>query len=131
MPLNVHNLEGDLHMRDVSQNTPAMTLTDFRTAALISILLVLPFAVLESLNQGITMQNARGASVLVSVLWLLPTVFIVLLMPVVRNLRRGHSVFASPVNLLLRVALLAVVAMFWGRLLIDQMPCFLGVPNCD
>lgn len=22
-------------------------------------------------------------------------------------------------------------ALFWGALLIDQFPCFLGAPNCD
>lgn len=118
-------------MRHVPANAAAMTLTDFRSAALISILLVLPFAVLESLNQGITKQNVTGAMVLFSVLWLLPTVFIVVLMPMVRNLRAGQSLLANPLNFVLRVSLLAAVAMFWGRLLIDQMPCFLGVPNCD
>jgi hypothetical protein len=38
---------------------------------------------------------------------------------------------ANPINLLLRVAFLALIAWMWGGILIDQMPCFLGVPNCD
>lgn len=24
-----------------------------------------------------------------------------------------------------------VIAVFWSGLVLDQMPCFLGVPNCD
>ena len=118
-------------MRDVPRNAAAMMLTDFRLAALISIILVLPFAILESLNQTINRQTAASAMVLFSVLWLLPTIFLVLLIPMVRNVRAGQSLLANPLNLLLRVILLAAIAMFWSTLLIDQMPCFMGVPNCD
>jgi hypothetical protein len=32
---------------------------------------------------------------------------------------------------LLRVVFLAFIARMWIGILIDQMPCFLGVPNCD
>jgi hypothetical protein len=31
----------------------------------------------------------------------------------------------------LRVGLVGLFAWLWVGLLIDQMPCFLGVPNCD
>ena len=128
-----HSQKGDLRMRDVLQNeAPMKTITpDFRSAALISIILVLPFAILESLNQTITKQNASGLIVLFGLLWFLPMTLVVILMPMVRNLRAGHSLMANPINLLLRVALLALIAMMWGGLLIDQMPCFMGVPNCD
>ena len=120
-------------MRDVLQNEdPMRTSTgDLTSAALISSILILPFALLESLNNTITRQNAPGLIVLFGLLWLLPVAFIFILMPVVRNLRAGHGLMADPVNLLLRVALLALVALMWAGLLIDQMPCFMGVPNCD
>ena len=120
-------------MRDVLQNEgPIRTITaDLRRAALLSFLLVLPFAILESLNQTITRQNALGLIVLLGLLWLLPMAFIVILVPLVRSLRAGNSFMANPINLLFRVALLTLIAMMWGRLLIDQMPCFMGVPNCD
>jgi len=26
---------------------------------------------------------------------------------------------------------LLAIGIFWGGLVADQMPCFLGVPNCD
>lgn len=120
-------------MRDVLQNeNPMRAITaDLRSAALTSFILVLPFAILESLNQTITGQNAPGLIVLFGLLWLLPIAFVVILMPMVRNLRAGHGLTANPVNLLLRAALLALIAMMWGGLLIDQIPCFMGAPNCD
>jgi hypothetical protein len=59
-------------------------------------------------------------------------IFIALLMPIVRNLRQaGNSLMANPVGLLLRIVFLLLIAWMWASLLIDQMPCFLGVPNCD
>ena len=107
------------------------TITNLGSAAFISFILVLPFAILESLNQTITRQNAPGLILLFGLLWLLPMAFIVTLMPIVRTVRAGNGILASPMNLLFRVAFLALVASMWGGLLLDQLPCFLGVPNCD
>jgi uncharacterized membrane protein len=120
-------------MRDVLRNeAPMKTIaTDLGTAAIISFALVLPFAVLESLNNTITGRNAPGLLVLFGLLWLLPTAFILVLAPVVRSVRAGNSVTANPVNLLVKVTFLALVAAMWGALMIDQAPCFIGVPNCD
>jgi hypothetical protein len=102
-----------------------------KSAALISFLLVLPLAILEFLNHTITRHNAPGLIVLFGLLWLLPTAFIVLLVPIMRTVRAGNSVMSNPINLLLRVAFLALIAMMWGGIVIDQIPCFIGVPNCD
>jgi hypothetical protein len=105
--------------------------TDLRSAAIISFILVLPFAILESLNNTITKQNAPGLILLFGTLWLLPTAFIVIIMPIVRTVRAGNSLLANPITLLFRVAFLALIATIWGWGFIDQLPCFLGVPNCD
>lgn len=105
--------------------------TNLKSSALISLILVLPFAVLESLNSTITRQNAIGLIVLFGLLWLLPTAFIVIFVPIVREVRAGQTVTANPINLVLRVAFLAGIAMLWAGILIDQMPCFMGIPNCD
>jgi hypothetical protein len=105
--------------------------TNLGAAALISLILVLPFAILESLNNTITGRNAPDLIVLFGLLWLLPAAFIVILMPIVRTVRAGGSVVAHPLNLLSRVAFLALIAVTWGSLLIDQSPCLMGVPNCD
>ena len=120
-------------MRSVLQNEdPTKNIaTNPKSAALISFILVLPFALLESLNSTITKQNAPGLIVLFGLLWLLPVAFIVILVPIVRTVRAGNSLMANPINLLLRVTFLALIAWFWGSLFIDQLPCFMGVPNCD
>ena len=120
-------------MRSALQNPGPMKglAINLRPAALISLLLVLPFAALEALNNTITRQSAPGLVVLFGLLWLLPTAFILTLVPLVRTVRDGSDVRANPVGLLLRVAFLAALALVWGGILTDQMPCLVGVPNCD
>lgn len=121
-------------MRNVLPNDdPARNINiDLKLAALLSLILVLPFALLESLNNTINRQNAPDLLLLFGLLWLLPTAFIVILVPLVRKVRAGHSrAAANPINLVSRVALLALIAMLWGSLLFDQIPCFMGVSNCD
>jgi hypothetical protein len=120
-------------MRSVLQNPdPTRSLAvNLKSAALISLILVLPFAILEALNNTMTGRNAPGLFVLYGLLWLLPTAFILILVPVVRAARDGNRVTAHPAGLWLRVAVLALIALAWGGILIDQMPCLTGVPNCD
>ncbi|HEX7174926.1 MAG TPA: hypothetical protein VF240_06565 [Pyrinomonadaceae bacterium] len=120
-------------MRSVAHNeepTKSISINP-KSAALISFVLVLPFAILESLNNTINRQNVPALIVLFGLLWLLPMAFILILAPIVRSARAGNGVMANPFNLLFRVAMLALVAMMWGVLLIDQLPCFMGAPNCD
>ena len=103
---------------------------NFRSPALISLILVIPFMIMEVLNRR--NFNEGFPIPLFVIMWVLPIIFIVTLMPIVRNLRRaGNSLIASPVNLLIRVVILVFIVWMWMGLLIDQMPCFLGVPNCD
>lgn len=115
-------------------------LTNLSSAAIISFLLALPFMILEFMFKvvnrlgALSLRNVLDLTVVFGLLWLLPVVFIVILMSIVRNVRAGNSTMANPANLLFllsRVAILALIAMFWGGFLIDQLPCFLGVPNCD
>ena len=104
-------------------------LTNFRSPALISFLLVAPFMILEVIStQNI---NAIFNVPLFGIMWLLSMIFILTLMPIVRNVQAGNSLISSPISLVLRTLLLALIAWMWMSLLIDQMPCFLGVPNCD
>ncbi|HVF40372.1 MAG TPA: hypothetical protein VM939_10760 [Gemmatimonadaceae bacterium] len=62
-------------------------------------------------------------------LWLLGLTFVALLMSLVR--RRPAQGDALTMGLLLRRFGLILVAALWVTLVADQMPCFLGVPNCD
>jgi len=102
------------------------------TATLFGLLLIAPFALMEWSNSPRIQSGAFKFPVtLFFGLWLLPTIFFLAATPIVRGLRAGEAILAHPVALLLRVGLLAFVALGWVNLLRDQMPCFLGVPNCD
>lgn len=97
------------------------------THAMISLVLVLPFMVLELINRRNFSTDFPVP--LFGMMWLLTFSFILLLIPVARSLRNKQ--LKKPLGLAARVVLLAIVASIWIRLVVDQLPCFLGVPNCD
>ena len=103
--------------------------TNLRLPALVSFVLILPFMIMEVINR----QNFNEGFpiVLFVILWLLPVPFLLTATPIVQNLRAGNNLLTSPVKLLLSVTFLVLIAIVWTGALIDQMPCFLGVPNCD
>ena len=103
--------------------------TNLRSPAIIGFILVFPFMILELVNRR--NFNEGFPIALFGFLWLLPTLFIITIMPMVRNIGAGNSIIANPIILLLRVVFLAFIAWMWVSLVIDQMPCFLGVQNCD
>ncbi len=51
--------------------------------------------------------------------------------PIVNTLRAGGSLFAHPVNLIIVVVISFLLAAGLVGIIIDQWPCFVGVPNCD
>jgi hypothetical protein len=120
-------------MRDVLQNEVPMRniAGNPKAAAMISFFLALPFALLDLLFNPLRGQNVLDPIVLFGLLWLLPMVFIVILAPIVQSVRAGNNILTNPVTLLFRVAFLFVIASMWGVVIIDQLPCFIGVPNCD
>jgi hypothetical protein len=95
-------------------------------AALVSTALVAPLLYLE-LRYG----YSDFPYPLFAILWLVPAVFVFAAVPLVRAIRAGESVLTHPVVLSLRVSILVLAALFWVAIVNDQMPCFLGVPNCD
>ena len=105
------------------------TLIHLRSPAIISALLVLPFMILEVVNRRAYREGFPIS--LFAILWLLPLAFMLVLTPMVREVRAGNSLVANPINLLLRVALLTLIAWLFVGIVVDQMPCFLGVANCD
>jgi cytochrome bd-type quinol oxidase subunit 2 len=102
---------------------------NLRSSALISLLFVVPFMIMEAVNK----RNLEAIFnvPLFGTIWLLPMIFLVVLTPIVRNIRAGNSLMAKPVSLIVSVAFLILIATMWTTLVIDQTPCFLGVPNCD
>jgi uncharacterized transporter YbjL len=51
--------------------------------------------------------------------------------PIVNTLRAGGSLFRHPINLIIVVFILSTFAIGFASFIIDQWPCFIGVPNCD
>ena len=104
-------------------------LTHLGLVTIISLLLVLPFTILEWVNRR-TFHETFPIT-LFGILWLLPVIFILILMPIVQAVRLGNRIWANPIGLLLRVVCLILIAGLWIGIIVDQMPCFLGVPDCD
>ena len=51
--------------------------------------------------------------------------------PIVHTLRSGGSLFAHPLHLIVLLLILSTFVIGFTSLLIDQWPCFIGVPVCD
>jgi hypothetical protein len=51
--------------------------------------------------------------------------------PIVRTLRTGGSLFAHPLHLIIVGVIAFLFAAGLVGLIVDQWPCFIGVPNCD
>lgn len=51
--------------------------------------------------------------------------------PILSTLRAGGSLFVHPINLLIVVAISVLLGAGVVSLIVDQWPCFIGVPICD
>ena len=98
-------------------------------AALIGSVFVIPFIVLELTYGQKSYSDTPFA--LYGVMWLLAAIFVAILVPMVRSLRAGNGLRAHPATIMLGVFVLLITASMWVGIVNDQMPCFLGVPNCD
>lgn len=95
--------------------------------AVVGILAVVPFALLELVNRiGL---NEAFPFVLFVLLWVLPAVLFRLTISAIQVFRSDRAQASG--SLIVRVIVVGVIAWFWIALMTDQMPCFLGVPNCD
>ena len=104
-------------------------LAGLKSPAIASAMLVFPLAILEFMYNTVSRQSAPSLLVLFGFLWLLPVAFLAVLSPMVRHARSGNE--SSTAVFFLRLTFLALVTFAWGSLLVDQLPCFLGAPNCD
>jgi len=120
------------HMLLILEGAKMKTLiSNPRLAPVISfVLCVLPFMILEWATQS-NVPRSDASPMLWVVLWLLSTIFIAILMTIMRNLwQAGNSIMTNPVSLLFRLVFIVSFAWLWGALVIDQMPCFLGGSGC-
>ena len=104
------------------------TFKNLKTSAIAASVLVVPFMILEVINQDL---SGGFPVVLFVVMWGLAVAFISILMPILRSLQPGYRNVPNASLVLPKILLLIGIAWFWIALVLDQMPCFLGVPNCD
>lgn len=145
MPI-VRSLGGEQNLMATPVPTQGSTLlTNPRSAAMISFILVLPLAIiplLESLNMNGPLERlingpnpeqpyVPGQLLALVILSLPIAAGFIARGPIVNTLRVGGSLFAHPINLIIVIVILASLAWSWGSWTIDQWPCFIGVPNCD
>jgi hypothetical protein len=123
-------------------------LADPRAASIAGVLLALPFTTLFTMfavlhiepplgpleplvTAPVDQPNVVGTAIVLGA-WLLAVVaFVVSVGPVVRSARAGNGIAADPINLAVAAAILVVVVSFVGGIIVDQYPCWIGVPNCD
>lgn len=117
------------HIFTIKENQMKNILTHIKSPAFISLLLVVPFMILEMVSTRDL--NTIFNIPLFGVMWLLPLAFLLILTPIVRNMRTGNSITAKPVTFVFSIIFLILIAFVWVSIVADQMPCFLGVPNCD
>lgn len=118
-----------------------------RSAAILGAILAVPFALLYTLlvlhiepplrllgsltTVGPDQPNVVGSAIVLGA-WLLSVVALgVTLSPIVRDARAGRGVTTHPVNLALAGVILLFVGGFVVGIVVDQYPCWIGVPNCD
>jgi len=100
-----------------------------KTAVIASSALVLPFLILESVNSPGFPRDFPV--VLFGAMWLMMMSFAFIALSFRVRLKSGSRTTADLVALLWRIAALILIAWMLVTLIADQMPCFLGVPNCD
>ena len=114
-------------MSNTVQNS--RTVDSIGIPVVIGSLVVLPLVLLQfTVGQD---SSSEFPLALFVFLWVLPTVFVAVLAPLVRRIAGGEGVFQRRVDLALRLLLLLAIGSLWLSVVNDQMPCFLGVPNCD
>jgi len=120
-------------------------LTNPRSAAIISIILALPFVTILSLlllgieppfapllnNPDPDQPNVLGTLIVLGALLLAVAACLIARAPLVQTMQAGESLFAHPMNLLLAAVILFFLARLAFGLIVDQFPCWIGVPNCD
>jgi hypothetical protein len=132
---------------DMADPVPAQKntlLTNPRSAVMISIALMLAPGILPLLNSlgwlsldrlfnGPNPEVAYLPGQLMSLgLILFPVAAgIIAGRPIVNTLRAGGNLFAHPISLIIVLFILSTFAIGFTSFVIDQWPCFIGVPNCD
>ncbi len=76
-------------------------------------------------------QRVSGLMAILASFLLLPVGSFVALTPAVRGFRIGNRLQTYPLNLSVGIAIMGCFLLLLGGFVIDQLPCWQGVPNCD
>ena len=115
-----------------------------RMAVIIALVLCLPIVIILSLiASGVEPEIIRqdrvlngglsrlGSVVSLGATLLLPLASLICLLPIVRRGGTFRTIAPSTPNFLLAIAILLLFLSIIGAIVIDQWPCWAGVPNCD
>ena len=100
-----------------------------RHPATIGIIALLPLVALEYSNRR--QYNENFPFDLFLLLWITLAMFSMVLLSVIRDLRNFDTRKNLPTSFIVRLAVLILIGGFGTFIIADQMPCFLGLPNCD
>ena len=119
-------------------------LTRPKHLTLISFLLALPFTLLflffvlglepsvAPLAKMLGADESRlGSFIVFGKLLLLLISFIMNLRLLAGDVRTGVGITAHPLNLALSLVAFVFLVLFAAGIIVDQYPCWVGVPNCD
>ncbi len=135
------NIKRGVTMENIISNNKSSAIIGFLLAMPLAVLLLIEISGIEPLHGflvALTTEggnnprlNAFGKILILGALLLLPLGFFISLAPVMRNVRAGYGFTASPINMLIAAALFIFIAILVIGFVIDQYPCWIGVPNCD
>jgi len=104
-------------------------LADLKIPALVGLLSTLPFMLMEYVNRRAFEEDFPWP--LFGTMWLLAAGLTFALLPIARDLRAGNCIPLTRLGFWLSVLAALLTAWLGIGILQDQIPCFLGVPNCD
>ena len=125
---------------DMAKPAPTQVNTPFinsKSVVMISAVLVLSLVIVSLLNdpnsEQLSVFGARVASQLIAIILISIPVSagMIASKPIISSLRAGGSLFAHPINLMIVVGISFLFTAGVISLIVDQWPCFMGVPNCD
>ena len=105
------------------------TLKSFVASLLISATLVAPFIVLQWVNRRTFHEDFPF--VLFTFMSLHSLFIVLLLTPALQRLQAERSLRALKLGHWVGLLVGAFLVYVYANVVIDQLPCFLGVPNCD
>ena len=108
---------------------PRGTRTAFTSSLLVAALLVVPFIVLQLVSRWRFQEGFPY--VLFTFMGVHSLLIAISLVPALQCLRRERSLKALKPGHWAGLLLAGFLGYLYINLVLDQLPCFLGVPNCD